>query len=1059
MSSNSYFPSDVVRSVTPWYLWFEGSEFQNTITTIPDDNIPAFFDTIYREVVAHERSILRHEKYGKRDEKWIETTMTKGTFKDRVATMTMYARENPVTSIELLTKLEELCRDKKRHAADVLPALIELFDLTLPVNRPLISLERRCLVLKTSSSQYLLPTHKGILASWYFENFLLQYLHRLLVWITDEMGADPQEWMRQKSVETAFELLPYPTTTERCICYMINKMGDPIGNVASCSASRLRTAIYLLHSNSSWAVSVVEKESDASRKKFMLYGRDSRIKFLMSCITQSISFLSKSNISQKMLKTIISFVAFSILPFIQGQSDAEVRLVSDLSELFFGLLNRQLAEVCKVEVKNSKIVHMKSKKHKKGSKTRTTETAQMQEFSVLKYILQGLSNSLKHADLRLIGNLEGHIKTLSAMLRATKYHISMLVATVLLTVAEKAAGSGQPRLEQGLDSQLARTTVNAYYLLINRFEAAHVTYKSRTGLLFNGMGRCMQLTANSISISANIQAAFWKRCLQTGLVAGNGSFACGAILTLGSTMLKLHNYGTSTAGVTINTGVKTNSVMKLMPFTISYLMSSYRKAGDASNRTIAHQYPKPSQKELTEKSELQQEPVDKSTIITKKPTAHLELLSFAPKGNKSRQTVANNKLRKTIQEIEADTSRKYIPEAYNPATSSAANDELWELLILQNHYHLGVKKALNLMIAENTFGKYIRSDAGDHDKLDAPAEFSSKAAIEFIGGRNDYCVSRSKYDLARTYPSVCVNGSMYDSLATLYNMKGKTQRSTSSKRDTDELTTISTKEFLTNYKNKMDIYTDAQRRDAVNKMTDEECNEYILEAMKQEGIINSTGRAIDLDKKYAEERKASYVGGEIHDKNDDSSYDLDADSQEFTQQSYSDEESSDRENEKDNDDLLIDQAPMTERERLMMIKKAAGPRGFVDAELVFGDNSSDLAFDDTVSSTFKSRKRSGPASDKGIKLLMQSPEKQSVVNYVGSDESSVGNNKGKELLDDSLLPSSDNDGDSAQYQEDVPYVTTAKVNMTGTSATTNRAPPGRKSLQVRMQTRAKHFKK
>lgn len=239
--------------------------------------------------------------------------------------------------------------------------------------------------------------------------------------------------------------------------------GDPVGNVASCSASRLRTAIYLLHSNSSWTVSVVEKESDASKRKFMLYGKDNRIKFLMGCITQSISFLSRSNISQKMLKTIVSFIAFNILPFIQGQSDAEVRLISDLSELFFGLLNRQLAEVCKVEVKGSTIVHMKSKKHKKGSKTRTTETAQMQEFSVLKYILQGLSNSLKYADLRLIGNLDGHVQTLSAMLRATKYHISMLVATVLLTVAEKAVGSGQPRLTQGLDSQVARTAVNAYY--------------------------------------------------------------------------------------------------------------------------------------------------------------------------------------------------------------------------------------------------------------------------------------------------------------------------------------------------------------------------------------------------------------------------------------------------------------------------------------------------------------------------------------------------------------------------------------------------------------------
>lgn len=192
MSSDSYFPSDVTRSVTPWYLWFEGTESQNASTTIPGNDIPTYFETIYKEVAAHERSLFRQQKYGKRDQQWVEATMAKGTFKDRVATMTMYARENPVISIELLTRLEDLCRDKKRHAADVLPALIELFDLTLPVNRPLISLERRCLVLKTSGTRYLLPTHKGILASWYFENFLLQYLHRFLVWITDEMGADPR---------------------------------------------------------------------------------------------------------------------------------------------------------------------------------------------------------------------------------------------------------------------------------------------------------------------------------------------------------------------------------------------------------------------------------------------------------------------------------------------------------------------------------------------------------------------------------------------------------------------------------------------------------------------------------------------------------------------------------------------------------------------------------------------------------------------------------------------------------------------------------------------------
>ena len=1036
MSSDSYFPSDVTRSVTPWYLWFEGTESQNASTTIPGNDIPTYFETIYKEVAAHERSLFRQQKYGKRDQQWVEATMAKGTFKDRVATMTMYARENPVMSIELLTRLEDLCRDKKRHAADVLPALIELFDLTLPVNRPLISLERRCLVLKTSGTRYLLPTHKGILASWYFENFLLQYLHRFLVWITDEMGADPQEWMRQKSVETAFELLPYPTTTERCIRYMIDKMGDPVGNVASCSASRLRTAIYLLHSNSSWTVSVVEKESDASKRKFMLYGKDNRIKFLMGCITQSISFLSKSNISQKMLKTIVSFIAFNILPFIQGQSDAEVRLISDLSELFFGLLNRQLAEVCKVEVKGSTIVHMKSKKHKKGSKTRTTETAQMQEFSVLKYILQGLSNSLKYADLRLIGNLDGHVQTLSAMLRATKYHISMLVATVLLTVAEKAVGSGQPRLTQGLDSQVARTAVNAYYSLINRFEAAHVTYKSRTGLLLTGMGRCMQLTANGIFISKNIQAAFWKRCLQTGLSAGNGSFICGSILTLGATMLRLHNYGTSTAGLTMNTGSKANTVMKVMPFTASYLMSSYRKTGDNVARPITHRRSQVQQKEHTE-------PAEEAAVISKKPTAHLELLSFASRGVKS-TPVTTDTQRKTVQEIEADTTRRYIPEAYNPATSSAANDELWELLIMQNHYHLGVQKTLRLMLTENTFGRYVKSDAGDYDKLDAPAEFSSKATVEFIGGRTDYCVSRSKYDLARTYPSACVNGSMYEALAKLYNMKGKTKGAASEKRHTDELDAVAPKDFLISYKNRADIYTDKQRKDAVNRMTDEERDEYILEAMKQEGLLDSSGRTIDLDKKYAEERKASYVGGEIHNKDDDSSYNLDGDSQDFTSQlSYSAEESGSGKDVDDESEIDIDQPEMTKRERLLMIKKAAGPRGFVDADLVFGDNSSDFDLDETAS-----RPRSG------IKLLMQSPEKQSIADYVSSEEHSTGNkDRGKELLNDSLLPSTDDD--SNDYQEDVPYVTRAKVNVTSVEQTTQ----GRRSLQARMQTRTKRVKK
>ncbi|EFO64835.1 CCAAT-box-binding transcription factor [Giardia lamblia P15] len=1057
MGSDSYFPSDVVRSTTPWYHWYENYEVQNVATTIPDNDIPSYFEIIYKEVVSHERSLFRQQKYGKRDERWVEATMAKGTFKDRIATMTMYARENPVTSIELLINLEELCKDKKRHAADVLPALIELFDLTLPVNRPLISLERRCLVLKTSGAQYLLPSHKGILASWYFENFLLQYLHRLLVWITDEMGADPQEWMRQKAVETAFELLPYPTTTERCIRYMIDKMGDPVGNVASCSASRLRTAIYLLHSNLSWTVSVVEKESDASRHKFMLYGKDNRIKFLMGCITQSISFLSRSNISQKMLKTIVSFIAFNILPFIQDQSDAEVRLISDLSELFFGLLNRQLAEVCKVEVKNSKIVHMKSKKHKKGSKTRTTEAAQMQEFSVLKYILQGLSTSLKYADLRLIGNLDGHVQTLSAMLRATKYHISMLVATVLLTVAEKAVGSGQSRLVQGLDSQVARTAVNAYYSLINRFEAAHVTYKSRTGLLLNGMGRCMQLTANGIFTSKNIQAAFWKRCLQTGLVAGNGSFVCGAILALGTTMLKLNSYGTSTAGLATNTRSNTNTVMKVMPFTVSYLMSSYKKTGDSGHRSVVRQSFQAQQKKHPESTGETKEKVKEPVVVSSRPTAHLELL--LPSKRTETRSVTGEKQRKTVQEIEADTTRRYIPEAYNPATSSAANDELWELLILQNHYHLGVQKTLSLMLTENTFGRYVKSDAGDYDKLDAPAEFSSKAAIDFIDGRTDYCVSKSRYDLARTYPNVCVNGSMYEALATLYNMKGKKQKAASAKRTIDTLDAVTPKDFLTNYKNKADIYTDKQRTDAVNKMTDEERDEYILEAMKQEGLIDSSGRAIDLDKKYAERHKASYIGGEIHNKSDDSSYNLDDASQEFTSHlSYSGQESDGKDEDEEEyeeaeaSELDINQLPLTKRERLLMIKKAAGPRGFVSADLVFGDDSSDFEIDNKASSRTTSRKDVGPAT--GIKLPMQSPETQRIVDYVDSEESSIGRtNKGKELLNDSLLPSTDDDND--EYQEDIPYVTRARVSV----ATKEQTTSGRRSLQARMQTRTKRLKK
>jgi ribosome biogenesis protein MAK21 len=208
-------------------------------------------DTIYRREV----QLFAKGAGGSSDEKWVESTMKKGTLKDRVAAMSVVVSTDPVHKFYALDGLLQMAgcsesgslQTNSRVAQLAAVALEDLFLNTfLPSDRKLMTLDQRPLYLyegeavsskKKKTKNTLSPR---ILLLWRFEemvkdkyqNFLRQYFGHTL--------RDGVEQQKIQALRSAAILLKSVPEGEAILLQMIvNKLGDPGKKPASSAGHEL----------------------------------------------------------------------------------------------------------------------------------------------------------------------------------------------------------------------------------------------------------------------------------------------------------------------------------------------------------------------------------------------------------------------------------------------------------------------------------------------------------------------------------------------------------------------------------------------------------------------------------------------------------------------------------------------------------------------------------------------------------------------------------------------------------------------------------------------------
>lgn len=709
------FPDDETMLNKPWYEWFTDASFSDTLLSYSRSELLQLAEETRKKAVHVYNKAKKSTKTGRGDAKWLSNIHEAGAFKDKVAACVLVTRENAIVSGERLDQLFQMCTDKKRHAADVMPALLEIFDVTMPRGRALIPLAERLNALELKPGLYKLPLNGAVLVSWVFEDTLLATAKKFLEWVVNTAGSDPQAWLREKAVDCLYELLVFPSCMRMCAKFLINKLGDPDNKVSTHTLSKLRAALSISqasaqNSRQGYAPPtkmpkhlVVKQDRIDPDNKFLLFGQNYSFHLLMVCVVESIAMLHRPSLPQKALRMGVSFLSFFVLPYLKGNSKGEVKLTSDVCDLFFGML-RQLIEGGKSQGSSTK----KTEKHKAKGKASASAQLKDDDVSLMKGILAGLNSAIGTADLCQIFSLKEHVESLAALSERTKFNVSVLILAVLLKIAEKTQVASASKLQPSIVTALVSSLTLSYYEVLNRFEAGHITAKSCTSLFLAGMGRFLQLTKCGINRNKNVQAAFWKRSLQVGIFTYSSAFPVFATILLANANLA------NAQQQALSKASKVDDVEVTMPFMGSFKRSAY---GDSAGAYVKQQ-----------------------------------------SGERHVRSVA---------ELERDLSRRYLPEVHNPAVSSAANDQLWELYAMTKHYHPAVQCAANSMLRSDRYPTYIRSAYAVSANLDGPQELSYAAMMEFILGRKEYRIGQSR--ARRGEPlHLCVNAATFDALAAVF---------------------------------------------------------------------------------------------------------------------------------------------------------------------------------------------------------------------------------------------------------------------------------------------------
>ena len=228
----------------------------NTNSTNPH-HIVLKYRSIAESIYRHEVNLFRSSSSDSdKDEQWVESTMRKGTLKDRIAAMSVVVSSHPVHKLYALDLLLDLAgvstgdnngnnnsQTNERVSQMASEALTDLFTSTLlPSDRKLIGLDSRPLYLYEDSKLSISPR---TLLLWKYEEmmknryhaFLTQHLGRTLA----QSGTASLDLTKISCLRTASTLLKeLPEGEQTLLSLVVNKIGDPSKKVASSASHELR---------------------------------------------------------------------------------------------------------------------------------------------------------------------------------------------------------------------------------------------------------------------------------------------------------------------------------------------------------------------------------------------------------------------------------------------------------------------------------------------------------------------------------------------------------------------------------------------------------------------------------------------------------------------------------------------------------------------------------------------------------------------------------------------------------------------------------------------------
>mmetsp|Transcript_24187 Transcript_24187/g.67061 ORF Transcript_24187/g.67061 Transcript_24187/m.67061 type:complete len:950 (+) Transcript_24187:2-2851(+) len=235
----------------------KGGKLQQTPRNLVD-KYRLIADELYRKEV----QLFGKTGAGDKDMAWIQSTISKGTLKDRIAAMSVVVSTNPVHKFHALDGLMQMAgclsegQTNSRVAQLAAEAMEDLFLNTfLPEDRKLITLDQRPLHLYEKHTQ--VPSEgKGkpktkdttkrtlspkVLLLWRFEEMVKE---KYYLFMSQYIGYTLREGTEQQKIPTltsaATFLRGVPEGEATLLQMICNKLGDPAKKVASAAAHELR---------------------------------------------------------------------------------------------------------------------------------------------------------------------------------------------------------------------------------------------------------------------------------------------------------------------------------------------------------------------------------------------------------------------------------------------------------------------------------------------------------------------------------------------------------------------------------------------------------------------------------------------------------------------------------------------------------------------------------------------------------------------------------------------------------------------------------------------------